>query len=86
MGSWHEENLTRVKTRLQQELVKKEEALTKLQETIQEHHEAMPLSIATAKVNTMTETTMVRSPSIEKPSKSTMKKGHFPFPLSKSTS
>jgi hypothetical protein len=46
-------------------LVEKEEALSKLQEFVQENQEANPLSIALSKVNTMTETNLVQSPSID---------------------
>jgi hypothetical protein len=46
-------------------LEKKEEALERLQVVVQEHQEVGPLSIATAKANTMTETTLVSSPSID---------------------
>jgi len=51
--------------KLQQELEKKEEALAKLQATIQEKREARPLFIATVKANTMTKTNLVSSPFIE---------------------
>jgi hypothetical protein len=56
-----------MKTRLQKDLAKKEEALEKLQENIEEYQEEMPTSIVTIKANTMTETTLVSSPSFNIP-------------------
>ena len=47
-----------------QKLVEKEEALAKLQEDLQERKEVNQPSISTPKSSTMTETNMVRSPSI----------------------
>jgi len=50
---------------LKQQLEEKEEALTNLQEKIQEHRETNPLYIATVEANTMTKTTLVTSPSLD---------------------
>ena len=44
---------------VQQKLVEKEEALTKLQAVVKEHHEAKPPSITTVEANTMNKTTKV---------------------------
>jgi hypothetical protein len=65
MDSWQEERLTQMMTQLQLELAEKEEALAKLQEVVQETKEAKPPSIATIEANTMIETTLVSSPSLD---------------------
>jgi hypothetical protein len=49
----------------QQELAKKENALARLQAIFQENKEAMKPSIATVNDSTITEATLVSSPSIE---------------------
>jgi hypothetical protein len=46
---------------LQQELVEKKEAPTKLQVVFQEHQKIRPLSIATSQASTMIDTILVRS-------------------------
>lgn len=60
-NSWQEDRLTQMMAQLQQELAEKEEALAKLQATVQEYREARPPSVATAEASTMTETTLVSS-------------------------
>jgi hypothetical protein len=52
-------------TQLQQELEEKEKALERLQAVVQEHRGARKPSISTADASTMTETTLVSSPSID---------------------
>lgn len=50
---------------LHQELAKKKEASAKLQAVVQETKRAKPPSIATIEANTMTQTTLVSSPSLD---------------------
>jgi hypothetical protein len=64
LDSWKEDRLTQMLAQLQQELAEKEEALEKLQATVQENQKARPPSIATTSTNTMIETILVSSPSI----------------------
>jgi septal ring factor EnvC (AmiA/AmiB activator) len=56
LDSWKEDRLTQMLSQLQHELVEKEEALEKLQASVQGNQKARPPSISTASTNTMTET------------------------------
>jgi hypothetical protein len=65
MDNWQEDRFTQMMTQLQQDLEEKEKALERLQEVVQEHRGARKPSISTANASTMTETTLVSSPSID---------------------
>jgi hypothetical protein len=61
LDNWKEERFTEVTAILYQDLAVKEEALKKIWVTIQETNKSP--SIATGKASTMTESSMVNSPS-----------------------
>ena len=63
LDNWQEYRLTKMMAQLQQELVEKEEALTKIQAVSKGNHESNPPSITTVENSTMPETTKVSSPS-----------------------
>jgi chromosome segregation ATPase len=65
MDNWKEDRFTQMMTQLQQDLEEKEKALERLQAVVQEHRGARKPSISTADASTMTETTLVSSPSID---------------------
>jgi hypothetical protein len=65
MDNWQEDRFRQMMMQLQQDLAEKEKALERLQVVVQEHRGARKPSISTADASTMTETTLVSSPSID---------------------
>ena len=63
LNNWKEVRLTHMLNQPQQELETNEEALKNIQAVVQGNCEARPLSISTVESNTMTKTTLLRSPS-----------------------